>query len=136
MPDDLYHIILDEFHHLRRVGQLDRPSLRIDAKNASCGDSAEIDIQLDDSAQPATSRITDIKWHGDGCALSQVALSVLTDHIAEHQLSLTEIAKLTEQDLLDWLGLTEINPSRLNCLLFGLRAFQKKVIELETVNQR
>ncbi len=137
---DLYQeIIIEEYKHPRNVGMLDDADLVLGGGNASCGDEVEIHLKLEARSEETEKhisrnakrttdyglRIMDLKWSGRGCAISQAAMSVLSDKILKEELTLKDVKNITKHDLLEMLGLDEINPGREKCLMVGLSAFLK-----------
>lgn len=92
--------------------------------NPLCGDKVELFLKFD-----AGGRLEDIGYMGDGCAISQAATSLLTEHIKGK--TKQEIQALTGETLLDLLGLKNLNPTRMRCALLGLKALQQS---LKTAN--
>ena len=68
--------IIDLYENPLNYGEIDRPSFTYEEDNPLCGDVIRIDVVLDDD-----NRVADVKWSGDGCAISQAAASLLTDEI-------------------------------------------------------
>lgn len=72
--DDLYReVILDHFKSPRNKGKLDSPSLRNEGVNPLCGDEVEITASLSDG------KLTEIRFIGQGCAISQASASMMTE---------------------------------------------------------
>lgn len=116
---DLYQeIILDHYNHPHNRGEFSDVHLVCSASkmNVGCGDQFQVQLKMDAENKV----IEDVMWQGHGCAISTASMSVLSDEIKGK--TPKEIQKITEQDLLDWLGLEEINPGREKCLVLGLRA--------------
>ena len=112
----MYHQdLLDEAKHPRRYGLLDNPDQQFVGTNSSCGDSVEITIKIDES-----NKITEIGWTGEGCIMSQASLSVLSDWAVGK--SVDEVKNLTVEDILNLLGLSEISPGRVKCVMLGVKA--------------
>ncbi len=112
----MYHQdLLDEAKHPRRHGLLADPDEQFNGTNSSCGDSVEITVKFDEAGT-----IAEIGWTGDGCVMSQASLSVLADWSVGK--SVSEVKKLTVEDMLDLLGLTEISPGRVKCVMLGVKA--------------
>lgn len=121
----LYHEdLLDEAKNPSNFGTLKNADKTTTHYNASCGDSVSVSVQLSEDKQT----ILDLKWTGEGCIISQATMSVLSTELIGK--SVTEIKKLRQKDLLDFLGLSEIAPGRVKCLSLGLSAVQKLVSEL------
>ena len=86
------------------------------ARNVSCGDSAVLQIVFDEQGY-----VIDVAFQGDGCAISQAGISMLTDKLkGSHR---DEIKLLSPGDIYTMLGVT-ISPSRVNCALLGYEALQ------------
>ena len=74
--DELYQdLILDHYRSPRHKGLLANPSNSFKLFNPLCGDEVEIFLQLDSSQN-----ISDIKFTGKGCALSQASASMMCDN--------------------------------------------------------
>lgn len=117
---DLYHeIILDEYKNPSNKGELKGADLVVEGSNASCGDDVKIFINLKNGT------IKDILWQGEGCAISQAAMSLLSQEIKDKRLKLKEIKQLKLTDMLELLGLEEISPGRIKCSLLGLDTIKK-----------
>lgn len=106
-------LLLDHYKDPRNFGHLESPDVVREEGNPSCGDQIRIEIELGD---PDT--IRDVRFSGKGCAISQAAASMLTEHIKGK--SLEEVKKLGKREMLDLLGV-EVNPMRLKCALLSLK---------------
>ncbi|HYD35043.1 MAG TPA: iron-sulfur cluster assembly scaffold protein [Vitreimonas sp.] len=121
---DLYQeIILEEARQPQNVGQLEDADYVIHDLNASCGDEVTIYLKLDSK----TKKIAAVKWQGQGCVISQAAMSLLSAHLMAHHITLDQIQLLSHRDLSEWLGINDISPGRLKCLLLGLNALKRKL---------
>lgn len=117
---DIYHeYILDLYKNPLHQGEIKNSDQIIDQTNSSCGDSIKIYIKLDGEF------ITDLKWQGAGCVISQTAMSILADYILENKLSIKQVQQINQEKLLNLLGLENINPGREKCLMLGLSALKK-----------
>jgi nitrogen fixation NifU-like protein len=115
--DDLYkEIIIEEFQHPHNRGALADADAIINERNASCGDQVTIFLKF------AGEKVQDVRWQGDGCAISMAAMSVLSEKIKG--LTRAEIKKITKKDLENLLGLEEITYGREKCLLLGSAGLQ------------
>ena len=65
--------------------------------------------------------VSDIRFAGRGCAVSQAATSILTEMVQGRPLD--EVKALTKDDLLDELGIP-VSPARLKCALLGLKVLK------------
>lgn len=123
MSFDLYQeAILDELRHPQNKGELPDADVTIHETNASCGDDLTIFVKFDEARE----KIADLKWHGQGCAISQAAMSFLSEKIKG--MSVTEIMAIQQADIEAMLGLQEpIAYGRIKCLLLGLNTVQKAI---------
>ena len=120
---DLYQeTIIEEFKYPRNKGTLAGADQVLHGENASCGDELTVYLKMNPQG-----RIEQLLWEGNGCAISQAAMSLLSNYILQNKLSLPEIQQLNEKTLLDLLGLDEINPGREKCLMIALKTIQKAV---------
>ncbi|MCD8484060.1 iron-sulfur cluster assembly scaffold protein [Candidatus Woesebacteria bacterium] len=117
--DDLYREhILEHAQHPRNWGELPDATFVMRAANASCGDSLEIFLKIDEAGI-----IKAVTWQGDGCAVSTAAASLLSEKLVGSSIQKWE--SMSAEDVLRELELLHISPSRQKCaLLFwqGLRS--------------
>src|SRR5438552_15823233 len=74
--DDLYReVILDHYTHPRNKGSLDGADIKVDGANPLCGDELSIYVKL------AAGLISDVRFVGRGCAISQASASMMTEQI-------------------------------------------------------
>ena len=74
--DDMYReVILDHYKHPHNAGTLGHPDISHEDNNPLCGDRIWIDLQIADGV------ISDVRFQGRGCAISQASASLLTDEI-------------------------------------------------------
>ncbi len=110
--------ILDHYHSPRNTGTLEHPTHRHCANNPTCGDKICITLIVENNI------IVDIKFTGEGCAISQAAASMVTEKIKGDT---TENAlKLTRDDIVKMLGV-EIGIGRIRCALLGIETIQKAI---------
>lgn len=103
--------ILDHYKNPRNYGQLENPDLHVEGDNPLCGDRLAMDLIVKDGV------VEDVAFTGRGCAISQASASMLTEDIIGKPL--TELAKITRQDVLDNLGI-EVSYARMKCALLSL----------------
>lgn len=114
--ESLYReVILDHNKNPRNKGTLEPADFSYEDTNPLCGDEIRIDLRVEDG------KVSDIKFSGRGCAISQAAASILTEMVANQPLD--EVKALTKDDLLDELGVP-ISPARLKCALLGLKVLK------------
>lgn len=74
---DLYQqVILDHSRKPRNYGELPAPCLHAHGDNPSCGDEIDVWVKVDDSGT-----IEDLKFKGQGCAISQASASMMTQKV-------------------------------------------------------
>ncbi len=116
MGDSLYReLILDHSKNPRNKGTLDPADYTYEDVNPLCGDEIRIDVRVADD------RVTDIKFSGRGCAISQAAASMLTE-LALGQ-PVAEVKAISKEDILEELGVP-IGPARMKCALLGLKVLK------------
>lgn len=115
--DDIYReVILDHFKNPRNFGQIKNPSASFSLYNSACGDRIEIDVKMKSEI------IEEIKFHGEGCAISTASASMLTEWATGKNIE--EIRRFTTEDILKMLGIT-LTPTRLKCALLPLEVLHK-----------
>lgn len=123
--DDLYReLILDHYKHPHNYGTLDPADISYEDDNPLCGDRIRIDLRLDDQG-----RVSEVRFSGKGCAISQASASMLTDEIKGK--TLDELRKFSKEDLLDLLGVP-LSPVRLKCALLSLKVLKAGAYGLTT----
>ncbi len=103
--------ILDLYKNPRNKGILKNPTHEFFKNNPLCGDEVALQFIVEDG------KVTNIKFNGVGCAISMASASMLTDKIKN--LTMTEIKKITKDDILDMLHIP-ISLARLKCALLPL----------------
>jgi nitrogen fixation NifU-like protein len=71
--------------------------------------------------------IDQVRFEGDGCAISQASASMLTEMIQGK--TLEQAKELTKEDILEALGI-EIGPVRLKCALLSLKVLKAGIYDL------
>ena len=120
---DLYReIILDHYKNPRNFGSLAHPDAKIEEGNVTCGDRISMEINVSKKHI-----IEDIRFSGDGCAISQASASMLTEKVKG--MSLTHVMQMTVSDIYTMLGMT-LTPSRTKCATLPLEVLHKAVVSL------
>lgn len=121
MSDEMYkEIILDYYRNPRNKGILPHPDIVSHDANTSCGDEITMHILIKDG------RIGNCRFTGKGCAISQAAVSMLTEYALGK--SLEEVAKFNKQDALNLINIP-ISCMRLKCALLGLKVLKLGVLQ-------
>lgn len=121
--DDLYReVILEHYKHPHNAGTLEHPDISHEEHNPLCGDRIRIDLQVESGI------ITDVRFQGRGCAISQASASLLTDELRGK--SLDEARAISKEEMLDLIGIPlDKNPVRIKCALLGLKTLKVGVYE-------
>lgn len=113
---DLYaENILDHSKHPRGQKPLSKPLVNRREENASCGDELTLRLKIEGD------RITAVSWSGTGCAISQAAMSMLSEELPG--MNTTDAEALEKKHLYDLLGVP-IGPRRFKCALLGLHTLK------------
>ncbi len=122
---DMYHeLLIEAARHPAHFGHLAQPDISVAERNASCGDDVSLELHVDEKNQ-----VTDLRWHGQGCVISQAAMSILSEHLLGEYADITTWQSITLEQVIGWMGLTELSPGRLKCAGMGLAA-AKRAAEL------
>ena len=121
--DDLYReVIIEHYKNPGYRGHLDPHDIRFEDSNPLCGDHIEITLRTDGSGT-----ITDARFEGHGCAISQASADLLIESIIGEPIE--EVKKLNKEYILDMLGI-DLGPVRLKCALLSLKVLKAGVYGL------
>ncbi len=110
--DDFYREnILDHYKNPRYHVHFDDPSAVAEGVNPLCGDELAIELKVEDGV------VTDVRYNGRGCAISQAAASMLSDAVKGKPVS--ELSEIGKEDVLDELGIP-LSPIRLKCAMLSV----------------
>lgn len=122
---DLYQEeILEHYRHPHNQGTVAHATVTRTERNSSCGDELTFTFDIRDGA------VHDVRFQGQGCAISQAAASMLTDELKGK--TVQQIAALQKEDLLDIIGNIELGPTRLKCALLSLQAVTGAAVDYNT----
>ncbi len=111
--DALYRdYILDHYKRPRNFGTLDPHDLEAHDHNPLCGDELGVHIRVEDG------KIADLRFHGQGCAISQASASIASEELIGMDIS--AIGELDAEWVIDLLGIA-ISPTRRKCALLSLK---------------
>ena len=114
---DIYHeMIVDYSRNPINYGEIENHDVTFHDSNPLCGDSIDIDMKIDEN------KVTDIKFHGRGCAICMACSSVLTE-ITKGK-SLEEARAIEKNDVLSELGLEHLQAVRIKCALLSLKVLK------------
>ena len=109
-------IMLDHFRHPRNYGSLPAPDISYEEFNPLCGDRIRIEVKLKNQ-----SVVEEVRFRGDGCAISIAAASLLTELIVGIDIGALEA--ISDRRLISALE-SDIKPSRAQCALLPLEALR------------
>ncbi|MFC7394323.1 Fe-S cluster assembly sulfur transfer protein SufU [Scopulibacillus cellulosilyticus] len=138
--DQLYRqVIMDHYKNPRNRGEMDQENkLVVNMNNPTCGDRIQLQLQVEDE------KITDAKFTGEGCSISQSSASMMTDaikglpvkdalHMSEIFSDMVQGKDYDEEDL--ELGDVEALqgvckfPARIKCATLAWKAMEKALNE-------
>jgi nitrogen fixation NifU-like protein len=121
--DDLYReVIIEHYKNPSFRGRLDPHDISFSDDNPLCGDHIQIDLRLDKDG-----RISEGRFDGHGCAISQASADLLIESIIGK--TTQDVKVLGKQYILDLLGI-ELGPVRLKCALLSLKVLKAGVYGL------
>jgi nitrogen fixation protein NifU and related proteins len=104
--------LLDHFRHPRNYGALTSPDVSYESFNPLCGDRIRIEVKLTDNL------VQEVRFRGDGCAISIAAASLLTELILS-----TGNPTISDDQLIAALE-SDIKPARIQCALLPLETLR------------
>ncbi len=108
--------ILDHYRNPRNYGTLEHPTIHAEDSNPLCGDQLAIDLLIEGDC------VTEVRFKGRGCAISQAAASMLSEMIEGKPVQ--EVVQLGKDAVLEALGIP-ISPARLKCAFLSLRVLHR-----------
>ncbi|KHO46102.1 MAG: nitrogen fixation protein NifU [archaeon GW2011_AR3] len=114
--DPLYREnILDHYRHPRNFGRIENPTVTFHGDNPICGDEIDIALQLDKN------KITDAKFIGRGCAISQASASMLMETLPGK--TMEQASGISKDNIMEMLGV-DVNATRLKCAILPLKVLE------------
>jgi nitrogen fixation NifU-like protein len=119
--DDLYREqILEHYKQPRNWSppqpELTDPDLEFEDFNPLCGDELKVQLKVGEDE-----RITDVRFSGHGCAISQASASMASDEVIG--MPVGELVRLDRSFVLDLLGI-DISATRMKCALLSLKVLK------------
>ena len=108
--------ILENYRSPKNFGKLKTLTNKAQAINKICGDEINMELEIKNN------KLTDIKFNGQGCAITMASASLLTEKIKN--MPIEKIKSLKREDALELLQIP-ISPIRIKCALLPLEAVQK-----------
>ena len=116
MPALYSNTLLDHFRRPRNYGSLDAPDVSNEQFNPLCGDRIRLELKFEQS------KVDEVRFKGDACAISTAATSLLTELILGKNVE--QLAGLSDEQLIAALE-SDIQPARLQCALLPLHALRE-----------
>lgn len=130
--DDLYRDeIMDHYKNPRNKGVVEDPDVRVEETNASCGDEVVLTIKT-----KRANEIGEIKFEGEGCAVSMAFASILLERVKEEGMTVEQVWKMSEEEMVEMIGGGGVSPARQKCLRLGIKALRRAVSKLKVKNQK
>ena len=120
MEDFYKEYILDHYRNPRNFGVLEAPDATAEDLNPLCGDRIRFDLQIDGDG-----RVSDVKFSGKGCAISQASASMLSESLKGEKLE--DVARLSQDVVLENVGIG-ISPARMKCAMLGLKVVKSAAL--------
>lgn len=112
--------ILDHYKNPRNFGRIKGQNVSSYGDNPSCGDSLAFEIVFEDE------KISDIKFTGDGCAISIASASMLSEKLKN--MKIVDVGDLNQESIESLLGI-DLNNSRQKCAMLPLNIIKKIVLK-------
>ena len=119
--------VMDNYKDPQNVGTIKDFTFFKHQKNAHCGDVFDLYVKLD-----TNNVIEDVKFDGEGCAISTASFSMFSEKLKG--MKLESAKKLSDNDIYEMLAIP-ISPSRINCSMLSLNAFQNGVDHYEKTHK-
>jgi len=113
-------MLMNHYKNPTHRGILAHYDIYAEQRNSSCGDEIICTATIDNTI------ITDIRFDGKGCVISQATASLLSGRVID--MSLEYALSLDKKYLLDMIGI-QLGPVRIQCALLSLYALQKGINE-------
>ena len=108
--------ILEHYKNPQNFGDLPSATHTHEEYNPLCGDKIIIQLLVEGN------KIVDIKFKGQGCAISMASASLLTEKLKGADIS--EVENLNRDSMMELIKIP-VGPSRIKCALLGLEAVRR-----------
>ena len=123
MSDSIYREnIIFHYRNPENRGKIPGATAHSREFNPLCGDDVEIWLKI------SGGEVTDAKFEGRGCAISQASASMLAEEIKHNSVKYAQ--SITKEKIFELLGV-ELSPARIKCALLSLEALRSA---LRTMN--
>ena len=115
--DDFYRdYILDHYKNPRNFGTLEPHDLEHHDVNPLCGDELGVHLVVKEDGT-----IEDLRFHGQGCAISQASASIASEELIGMRAD--DVCALGADWVIELLGI-DISPTRRKCALLSLKVMR------------
>lgn len=132
-------LILEHYRSPRNKGEMDDAQVEVHMRNPSCGDEIKLQLRVE------AGRIADVRFTGQGCSISQAAVSMMTQILKDKPLD--DVGQVSDRftammhgdedaakdrsmgDLRALAGVSRF-PVRVKCALLGFDALQEALKKL------
>ena len=114
-------IILDYYRHPRNKGTLEHAQISAKDSNPLCGDIIEMQLEVDKN-----NSVRDVRFNGQGCAISQASASMLTELVKGK--TIDDVRKISKEEILSLIG-GQLSAVRLKCALLSLKVLKTGVYD-------
>jgi nitrogen fixation NifU-like protein len=108
--------LLEHWRNPLNFGKIEGATLIIDQINPLCGDQVTFYFKIENG------KVKNVKFTGNGCAISIAASSILSEKIKNKNVK--SLSSITGKDVLALLGGT-VAPARLKCVFLSLEVIRK-----------
>ncbi len=120
--EELYReAILDHYRRPRNRGDIPDAQIKFRDTNPLCGDVIEFHIKVD-----GNNTVQDVRFNGEGCAISQASASMMTQLIKGKNMEWFK--QLGKKDVLKMMGI-DPGPTRIKCALLPLKVVKAGVYQ-------
>ena len=117
--EELYQeFIIELYKNPLNFGEIDDADYKAQIYNPTCGDMITLFLKVKDGI------ITDARFTGKGCAISQASASLFTGYLKGKRLD--KLSSITKDDVLELIKIDlSKNPTRMRCALLPYEAMRK-----------
>jgi len=114
--------VMENYKNPRNKGEMKNYTFKQHQKNISCGDVFDLFVKIENN------KIVDVKYSGEGCAISTASFSMLSQELI--QMSVDDAKKINKDFILDMLGI-KISAGKMNCAMLSLEALENGLEGME-----